>query len=342
MSGKTNTYAHIVAARPNFIKAAPLIEELSNEGFNNVIIHTNQHYDYKMSKVFFQELNIPEPNYHLGIKSGTHAQQTGNSLIEIEKVLLKENPKALIVYGDVNSTLAGALAAVKLHIPVFHVESGCRSFDKTMPEEVNRIIIDNISDLLFCTEQSACDNLISEGFNKNKIKLVGNTAIDTLSKITLNKTIKEDYYLCTLHRPFNVDDKNTLHKILTKLNKLSKKVIIPSHPRLKNNLTNTYNNIKFIEPLGYIDFINYLKYSKGTISDSGGVQCEASFLNTPLITLRPTTEHLVTLERGNTLTSIDKDLTFNKTKHTDIPFIWDGNASVRIVNEIKKYDTHNS
>ena len=184
MSGKTNTYAHIVAARPNFIKAAPLIEELSKEGFNNVIIHTNQHYDYKMSKVFFQELNIPEPNYHLGIKSGTHAQQTGNSLIEIEKVLLKENPKALIVYGDVNSTLAGALAAVKLHIPVFHVESGCRSFDKTMPEEVNRIIIDNISDLLFCTEQSACDNLISEGFNKNKIKLTQNEKINELLKDT--------------------------------------------------------------------------------------------------------------------------------------------------------------
>ena len=211
-------YAHIVAARPNFIKAAPLIEELANEGFNNVIIHTNQHYDYKMSKIFFQELNIPEPNYHLGVKSGTHAQQTGNSLIEIEKVLLEENPKALIVYGDVNSTLAGALAAVKLHIPVFHVESGCRSFDKTMPEEVNRIMIDNISDLLFCTEQSAYDNLISEGFNKDKIKLVGNTAIDTLSKITLNKIINKDYYLCTLHRPFNVDNKNILDKILTKLN----------------------------------------------------------------------------------------------------------------------------
>ena len=241
----TYKYAHILAARPNFIKAAPVIEELSEKGHENIIIHTNQHYDYKMSKIFFQELNIPEPNYHLGIKSGTHAQQTGNSLIEIEKVLLKEKPKALIAYGDVNSTLAGALAAVKLHIPVFHVESGCRSFDKTMPEEINRIVIDNISDLLFCTEQSACDNLINEGFNKDKIKLVGNTAIDTLHKIDLNKTINEDYYLCTLHRPFNVDDKDILHKILTKLDNLNKKIIIPAHPRLKNNLTYTYNNERY-------------------------------------------------------------------------------------------------
>jgi len=329
--------AHIIAARPNFIKAAPLIKELSDENYKNIIIHTNQHYDYKMSKIFFQELNIPEPDYHLGIKSGTHAEQTGRGLMSIEKVLLKEKPKALIVYGDVNSTLAGALAAVKLHIPVFHVESGCRSFDKTMPEEVNRIMIDSISDLLFCTEQSAYDNLISEGFSKDKIKLVGNTAIDSLNKITLDKFIDEDYYLCTLHRPYNVDDKNTLHKILTKLDKLGKKVIIPAHPRLKNNLTgNVYNNIKFIEPLGYIDFISYLKHSKGAVSDSGGIQCEASFLNVPLLTLRPTTEHLVTLERGNTLTDIDKDFIFNKNKYSDVPFIWDGNASKRIVNEIKK------
>ncbi len=342
MFGETNTYAHIVAARPNFIKAAPLIEELSNKGYNNIIIHTNQHYDYKMSKIFFQELDIPEPNYHLGIKSGTHAQQTGNSLIEIEKVLLKKQPKALIVYGDVNSTLAGALAAVKLHIPIFHIESGCRSFDKKMPEEINRILIDNISDLLFCTEQSACDNLINEGFNKNKIKLVGNTAIDTLYKVNLNKTINKDYYLCTLHRPFNVDNKDILHKILSKLNKLDKKITIPAHPRLKNNLNHTYNNIEFIEPLGYLDFINYLKCSKGAISDSGGIQCEASFLNVPLLTLRPTTEHLVTLERGNTLVNIDKDFIFQKTQHTDTPFIWDGNTSKRIVNIIESYDTQNS
>ena len=332
-------YAHIVAARPNFIKAAPLIKELSNKGYNNIIIHTNQHYDYKMSKIFFQELDIPEPDYHLGVKSGTHAQQTGNSLIEIEKVLLKEQPKALIVYGDVNSTLAGALAAVKLHIPIFHIESGCRSFDKKMPEEVNRILIDNISDLLFCTEQSAYNNLINEGFNKNKIKLVGNTAIDTLHKINLGKNIDKDYYLCTLHRPFNVDNKNILHKILSKLNKLNKKVIIPAHPRLKNNIISTYNNIEFIEPLGYLDFINFLKHSKGAISDSGGIQCEASFLNIPLLTLRPTTEHLVTLKRGNTLVNINQDFKFNPSKYTDTPFIWDGNVSKRIVNIIKNYDT---
>ena len=194
MFGETNTYAHIVAARPNFIKAAPLIEELSNKGYNNIIIHTNQHYDYKMSKIFFQELDIPEPNYHLGIKSGTHAQQTGNSLIVNHDVITV--PAKLMLTAIQH--LAGALAAVKLHIPIFHIESGCRSFDKKMPEEINRILIDNISDLLFCTEQSACDNLINEGFNKNKIKLVGNTAIDTLYKVNLNKTINKDDIAKTL------------------------------------------------------------------------------------------------------------------------------------------------
>jgi len=208
-----------------------------------------------------------------------------------------------------------------------------------MPEEVNRIIIDNISDLLFCTEQSAYDNLINEGFSKSKIKLVGNTAIDTLHKINLSKNTDKDYYLCTLHRPFNVDNKDTLHKILSKLNKLNKKVIIPAHPRLKNNIISTYNNIEFIEPLGYLDFISFLKHSKGAISDSGGIQCEASFLNVPLLTLRPTTEHLVTLKRGNTLVNINQNFDFKPSKYIDTPFIWDGNASKRIVNIIKNYDT---
>ena len=285
--------AHILAARPNFIKAAPLVAKLTANGHNNVIIHTNQHYDFAMSKIFFQDLNIPNPDYNLGIKSGTHGSQTGRAIIEIEKVLKEITPDCLIVYGDVNSTLAGAIAAVKLNIPIYHIEAGCRSGDMTMPEEVNRIMVDSISTKLFCTEKSAYDNL-----NTKNAYLVGNTAIDTLHQIK-NKllNIASEYYLCTLHRPFNVDSKSKLHVILDKLNKLDSLVIIPTHPRLKNNLgTKKYKNIKFIDPLGYLKFISYIKSSKGIISDSGGIQCEAAFFQKPTLTLRPSTEHLITLD----------------------------------------------
>ena len=332
------TLIHILATRPNFIKAAPVIKALDLNGYENYIINTNQHYDYNMSKLFFKELDIPEPNRHLGVRSGTHAEQTGNALIKIEEVLLEKKSQERVVYGDVNSTLSGALASAKLNIPIFHIESGCRSFDKKMPEEINRIIIDNISDLLFCTEQSACNNLTNEGFASEKIKLVGNTSIDTLHKLSASSPIiNEDYFLCTLHRPFNVDEKYKLNKILNKLNSLDKIVLLPSHPRLQNNLTGSYDNIKFINPLGYVDFINYLQHSKGAITDSGGVQCEASFLNVPLLTLRPSTEHLSTLKRGNSLIDINEDFIFSKRELSDIPFIWDGNASDRIVDEIDKY-----
>lgn len=342
----TKKIVHILAARPNFIKAAPVIDELANNGFTNIIIHTNQHYDYMMSQAFFQDLDIPEPDYHLGIKSGTHAQQTGNALIEIENVLMNNTPDYVVVYGDVNSTLAGALAAAKLCIPVFHIESGCRSFDRAMPEETNRILIDSLSDLLFCTEASACDNLLKTGTDPNKIRLVGNTAIDSLHNIKIHNNVPSiDYYLCTLHRPFNVDDVDNLNIILNKLNKLDKVVIIPTHPRLKNNIDieNEYNNIKFINPLGYLDFISYINHSKGVISDSGGIQCEATFLRIPLLTLRPTTEHLITLPIGNKLITVNQleSSSFNKVKF-NTPFEWDGQASKRVVEEIIKYDTHNS
>jgi len=338
--------AHILAARPNFIKASPVIKELEQHNCKNIIIHTNQHYDYKMSKIFFQELDIPEPTYHLGVKSGSHAEQTGNSMIKIESVLTKEQPDYLIVYGDVNSTLAGALAASKLNIPIFHIESGCRSFDNSMPEEINRILVDSISDLLFCTEPSAYNNLLSNNVDKTKIKLVGNTAIDTLHDVVdmLPKNDKyTDYYLCTLHRPFNVDCKKTLHNILTKLNNLNKQVIIPAHPRLKNSITNTYSNIKLIDPLGYLDFINCIKHSNGVISDSGGVQCECAFLNIPLLTLRPTTEHLITLTLGNKLIDIDQINSDNFIRtNFKKPNIWDGNTSKRIVDIINQYHLDNS
>ncbi len=326
---------HVLAARPNFIKAAPVISELANKGHTNCIIHTNQHYDFMMSKVFFEDLNIPEPDYHLGIRSGTHGVQTGTSIIEIEKVLMKEKPDIIIVYGDVNSTLAGALAAAKLNIPIHHIESGCRSYDRAMPEEVNRILVDSISTELYCTEVSAYNNLIELYGELPSIHLVGNTAIDTLHTVK-NKlvAITPGYYLCTLHRPFNVDSSDTLNTILDKLEGLDKPVIIPAHPRLKNNIDSSkqYNNIQFIEPLGYIKFISYIKYSSGVISDSGGIQCEAAFFNIPTLTLRPTTEHMLTLKYGNKLGNVNdiKPNMFNKIKEIDTPFEWDGKASKRI------------
>lgn len=337
-----NKFVHILAARPNFIKSAPVIKALSNKGHTNIIIHTNQHYDFMMSQVFFQDLEIPEPNYHLGIGSGTHGVQTGESLIEIEKVLIKESPKAVIVYGDVNSSLAGALAAAKLNIPVYHIESGCRSGDRTMAEEINRVLIDHCSDLLFCIEPESVLLLKNEGIKNSN--LVGNTAIDSLHvvKNNINKKnliIDKEFYLATLHRPFNVDDPQVLNQILVKLNEFDKPIIFPAHPRLKKNLTKKYPNIQFIDPLGYIDFITHIYYSSGVISDSGGIQCETCFFKKPLLTLRPSTEHTTTLEYGNKLVPNIENLShklFEPVLNKETPMIWDGKASERIVNIILK------
>jgi UDP-N-acetylglucosamine 2-epimerase len=337
-----NKFVHILAARPNFIKSAPVIKALDNKGCNNIIIHTNQHYDFMMSQVFFQDLKIPEPDYHLGIGSGTHAIQTGESLIEIEKILIKESPKAVLVYGDVNSSLAGALAAAKLNIPVYHIEAGCRSGDKTMAEEINRILIDNCSNLLFCIEPRSVSLLQNEGINNSN--LVGNTAIDSLHIVKKNINKKnlitnKEFYLATLHRPFNVDNQHTLNQILHQLNKFDKPIIFPAHPRLEKNLTKKYLNIKFIDPLGYIDFITHINYSSGVISDSGGIQCETCFLKKPLLTLRPSTEHTTTLEYGNKLVPNIKDLSsklFKTILNKKTPMIWDGKASERIVDIILK------
>lgn len=335
--------AHILAARPNFIKAASVVKELKNQGHSNYIIHTNQHYDYLMSAVFFSELTIPEPDAHLGIGSGTHAEQTAAALVAIEKELKKENPDYVIVYGDVNSTLSGALAAAKLNIPIIHIESGCRSFDDSMPEEINRKVVDNISSLLTCTEESALDNI--KHIDSNRVALVGNTAIDSLYSIK-DTPIEEtfNYYLATFHRPFNVDDPDSLDSILSKLNEFSLPVIIPAHPRLKKNIKKEYSNIIFKDPLGFLEFINYIKNSSGVISDSGGVQCEACFYNVPLITVRPTTEHNITLSYGNRLADV-RDIAedyFAKDYSKTTPMEWDGNASKRVVKFITDYDSRNS
>jgi UDP-N-acetylglucosamine 2-epimerase len=300
---------HIVGTRPNYIKLFPTYLALKNH-FDNIIVDTNQHYDDNMSKVFFEELNLPPAKYNLNIGSGTHGYQTGELIKLIESLLIKENPDSVIVYGDVNSSLSGAIASVKLGIPILHVEAGARSFDRDMPEEINRMLIDQMSTINFCAQKTHVSNLIKENiFNGN---LVGNVMADAvhLLKNHLKNPLGFKYYLCTLHRPFNVDYPNRLHKILANLETWSHKVIFPTHPRVKNKLTKNYTNIIFTEPLGYANMLSHIKHSEGVISDSGGVQCETTILKTPLQTVRPSTEHTVTLGMNNKLVSTSSQKIF--------------------------------
>jgi len=357
----------VVGARPNFIKIAPFIKAVKKHQSDNLtpniehlLVHTGQHYDSKMSDVFFQHLGIPEPDYNLDIGSGSHAYQTGQTMIEFEKVLLKENPDLVIVVGDVNSTIACSLTAVKLGIKIAHIEAGLRSFDRSMPEEINRVLTDAISDFLFVTEKSGMDNLIREGVSSEKIFFVGNLMIDSLirslplideSKILSNLKINpKEYIVLTLHRPSNVDDYEKLKQIVDLINVISekKKVIFPIHPRTSKNLEqfNLYNelnnsNAHFVEPLGYLDFIKLVKESFIVLTDSGGIQEETTFLGVPCITLRNTTERPVTVEIGtNYLVGEDISKVYDyiklifegKNKIGSIPELWDGNSANRVLN----------
>ena len=330
-------FLHIVGARPNFPKVKPLMEEMRKNGIPQKLLHTGQHYDYLMSKVFFSELNIPVPDFHLdGCLGKTHAEQTGNMMIELEKVFEGLKPKAIIVYGDINSTLSASLSATKLHIPVIHIEAGCRSFDKKMPEEINRVIVDHISDYLFCTDSYSVKNLNKEGIKEN-VYLSGNLMIDTLKTLVIEDKPMSNVLL-TLHRPSNVDDRNKLFKILGDINSLEEKVIFPAHPRVNKIIGDKkFNNINVVEPMGYVEFITNLKNCKYVISDSGGVQCEASVLNTPMITLRDTTEHLDTIKYGTNTLCVDsselKTIPLKTSNHS--PEIWDGKSAKRIVEVLK-------
>ena len=330
-------FLHIVGARPNFPKVKPLMEEMRKNGIHQKLLHTGQHYDYLMSKVFFNELDIPVPDFHLDEYLGkTHAEQTGNIMIELEKVFDSLKPKGVIVYGDINSTLSAALVATKLHIPVIHIESGCRSFDKKMPEEINRIVVDHISNYLFCTDSYSVKNLIKEGVTEN-VYLSGNLMIDTLKTLSLDDNPSGEVLL-TLHRPSNVDDTSKLFRILGDIDSLGTRVIFPAHPRVKKIIDNKkFDNIKTVEPMSYKEFISNLNNCKYAISDSGGIQCEASVLNTPLITLRDTTEHQDTILFGtNTLCSDSSEIKNMKLKKSNYsPKIWDGNSAKRIVEVLK-------
>jgi UDP-N-acetylglucosamine 2-epimerase len=312
--------ASIVGARPNFIKLAPVFREIRKK-MDEVIIHTGQHYNYEMDRIFFQELGIPDPDYHLGIGSGTHGYQTGEMLKGIEEILLKESPDITLVFGDTNTTLAGALAAAKLHIPVAHVEAGLRSFNKKMPEEVNRVLVDHCSDLLFCPTKTAVENLQKENITKG-VSLTGDVMLDILQecikiaeknpKILQEQNLRpKEYILATVHRAENTDNSERLTNIAKALCGI-KNVIFPCHPRTKKRLEEFHlwdrmeKNIQVINPVGYLYMLLLEKNASKILTDSGGVQKEAYMLQTPCITMRDETEWVETVEDGwNMLVKIE-------------------------------------
>jgi len=353
----------VVGARPNFMKIAPIHKAFSNSvihnnGVKHLICHTGQHYDEKMSKIFFDDLELPYPDFYLGVGSGSHAEQTAKVMIEFEKILLKEKPDVIIVVGDVNSTIACSLVASKLNIKVVHVEAGLRSFDRTMPEEINRLLTDSISDFLFVTEKSGLDNLKNEGVSESKIFFVGNVMIDSLlhylpkteaSEILNDLELKKnEFILVTLHRPSNVDSVSFLSQLISTLNKLGRKgkIVFPVHPRTKKNLSemgleeNLSENVLLTDPIGYIDFLTLLKNAGLVITDSGGIQEETTFLGVQCITVRENTERPVTVEIGtNQLigTNLKKveqaaeKILNGEKKCGKIPELWDGKSAERIV-----------
>ncbi len=352
----------VAGARPNFMKIAPIYEELRKypDRFEPFIIHTGQHYDDEMSKVFFEDLKLPEPDIYLEIGSASHAVQTAKIMIEFEKAILKENPGLVVVVGDVNSTLACSLVSSKLLIPVAHVEAGLRSFDRTMPEEINRLVTDSLSDYFFTTCEDANDNLKKEGIPEKKMFFVGNTMVDTLLKFganhkgtsTLSKlgVREKEYALLTLHRPSNVDDKRIFTSIIDALEEIQEriKIIFPTHPRTKKQIKNlgmedkfvSMQNIIFTEPLGYLDFMGLLTCSKFVLTDSGGIQEETTVLGIPCLTLRKNTERPITVTEGtNVLVGVDKERIVEEScrildgngKLGRIPQLWDGKAAQRII-----------
>ncbi|MBZ4647031.1 MAG: UDP-N-acetylglucosamine 2-epimerase [Clostridia bacterium] len=315
--------ASIIGVRPQFVKASVVSQELRKH-HEEILIHTGQHYDYQMNKIFFDQLQIPEPEYHLNIGSSSHGHQTGEMLRKIEEVLLKEKPDLVLTYGDTNSTIAGALAASKLHIKTAHVESGLRSFDRSMPEEINRILTDHCSDILFCPTPNAVHNLKNEGITEN-VHLTGDVMVDSL---LFNKEIAEkesqiledldlepgQYLAATIHRASNTDDKTTLTNIVQAFSELDEKIVFPLHPRTEKFLHQfgLYDKLKdaviLTQPLGFFDFIKLMNNSRMILTDSGGVQKEAYVLKVPCVTLRENTEWVETVDDGwNVLVGADKE-----------------------------------
>ena len=351
----------VAGARPNFMKIAPLMRTMRNyPEIQPFLVHTGQHYDEKMSNLFFNELQIPRPDIHLEIGSHSQAVQTAKIMVAFEQVLLKEQPDLVLVVGDVNSTIGCALPSVKLHIPVAHVEAGLRSFDRKMPEEINRVLTDAISEYLFVTEPSGKQNLLREGVPEERIYCIGNVMIDTLlanktraaesSVLERLRIIPKEYALLTLHRPSNVDIRETFLRILDALEDIqnSLPIIFPVHPRTQKRLAEfglakrieAMSNVQLIAPLGYLDFLKIMSEAKVVLTDSGGIQEETTILGVPCVTLRETTERPITIEQGTNIVVgtcteriIAETMGILRSWKDSLcrPDLWDGKAAERIV-----------
>lgn len=358
---------NVVGARPNFMKIAPIHNlMLRTEGIEPYLVHTGQHYDEKMSKVFFEDLGMPEPDVYLKVGSGSHAVQTAKIMVEFEKVVLEQKPDIVLVVGDVNSTVACTLVAVKLGIKTVHVEAVLRSFDNRMPEEINRLMTDVVSDYLFISEESGLKNLKNEGVSDDKVFHVGNVMIDSLinnieaadsSKILETLGVeKEGFVLVTLHRPSNVDDLTNTKILVETLIEVSKKlkIVFPIHPRTLKNFEKfgimkgfaDNDRIKLTDPLGYLDFMKLMKESKLLLTDSGGIQEETTYLGKPCLTLRENTERPSTITQGTNILipELNKEVILNhvddiisgRVKKGTVPKYWDGGTAQRIVDILRK------
>lgn len=356
----------IAGARPNFMKVAPIFAELRQRpDWKPMLVHTGQHYDAAMSGIFFKDLGLPEPDVFLGVGSGSHATQTAAVMTAVEPVLLEQRPDLLLVVGDVNSTLACTLVASKLGVAVAHVEAGLRSFDRRMPEEVNRVVTDALADFLFATEPSAVENLEREGVDPGKVYLVGNVMIDSLIRFQREaersfileryRLRPGQYGLVTLHRPSNVDERHSLTQIAEALQAVGTQLplVFPIHPRTRERLDafglyarlRALENLHMIEPAGYFDFLKLMRNAKLVITDSGGIQEETTFLRVPCLTLRENTERPITLSQGtNRLVRVQAEAILTAVaevldgdaKPSRIPDLWDGHAAGRIVDILQR------
>ena len=351
---------NVVGARPNFMKMAPLVRALEERGIPQRLLHTGQHYDDNMSKVFFEDLRMPQPDIYLGVGSGSHAEQTARVMVEFEKVCLREKPDLVVVVGDVNSTLACSVVASKLWIPVAHVEAGLRSFDWRMPEEINRVVTDRLAEILLTPSPDGDENLLKEGVDPARIHRVGNIMIDSLvanlERAESSRVLDDlglapgSFGVLTLHRPSNVDDPGTLLSIMGALHRISQRlpIVFSCHPRSAERLRASreygsladQGDVRILEPLGYLDFLGLYSQSRLVLTDSGGLQEETTFLKIPCVTIRENTERPITLTEGtNTLAGCDParieaaaDAALNGQVDTGrIPDLWDGRTAPRIV-----------
>jgi UDP-N-acetylglucosamine 2-epimerase (non-hydrolysing) len=352
---------HVLGARPNFVKAAPVVRGLADLGVRQGIVHTGQHYDALMSDVFFADLGLPEPIANLGVGSGSHARQTATLLTGLEEVVLEHTPDLVVVYGDVNSTLAAILVCAKLHIPTAHVEAGLRSFDREMPEEVNRVVTDALADILLVTSPDGLSHLANEGVSPTKVHLVGNPMIDSLfsalpkldpGPLKERLGLPDRYAVATLHRPANVDDPESARELVDAVLTVGEQVpiVVPLHPRGRARLAEaglvTGDNLTIIDPLGYVDFLSLVRGAALVVTDSGGVQEETTMLGVPCLTVRPNTERPITITHGTNrlVTPATLPAAASKaladgaaTPSGDLPPLWDGAAGPRIARVIEAW-----